>query len=557
MDNELRLGVFLCDCGGTLSKAADFSTIKAKLEKLPHVTHVNISHDLCFKSAQKAMQKDIRDKGINRVVVAACSPELHEKDFMNVIEAVGVNPHLLSMANIREQCFWVHPDKDKAARKAMGQIEAAIDRARFLEPVEQIQISANKDVLVIGGGITGIETAIELSNLNLKTTLIEKKATLGGKLNQFANLYPVQIAPEEILATKLKQITERQNIDVLTSAELIDVSGQAGNFTAKIRSGKKELVRNFGAIIFATGCDSQSPNQIYGLEPSNNIVTQSQLEEMIKSSSKVEEIPRSICFITDTSDKHSRVSSFSVLENALGIKEKSGGEVCVLCQNLQVDGAGLERLYRDCRNKGVLFIKFDTPPKISKQDGEIKIEVEDVLVSRERVTLSCDVLVVEEISVPPLDSKTLSSNLNIGLDAEGFYQENNVHLYSVASNRAGIFFAGNCHADLDLARALTEASNAALSAYQLLAQEKITVEAGKVMVDPDKCRFCLTCIRVCPHHAIQEVRVNHEKWVAQIADLACQGCGICAVVCPAEAIKSKDWSDEQILAELKLSGEYV
>ena len=558
MDDELRLGVFLCDCGGTLSKAVDFSTIKAKLEKLPHVTHISISHDLCFKSAQKAMQKDIRDKGINRVVIAACSPELHEKDFMNVIEAAGVNPHLLSMANIREQCFWVHPDKDKAAQKAMDQIKTAIDRARLLEPVEQAQISVNnKDVLVIGGGITGIATAIELSDLNLKTTLIEKKAVLGGKLNQFANLYPVQVAPEEMLATKLEQIAERQNIDVLTSAELIDVSGQAGNFTAKIRGGKKELVRNFGAIIFTTGSVSQSPGQIYGLEPSNSIVTQSQLEEMIKSFSKAEEMPQSVCFVTDTSDQHSRVSSFSVLENALGIKEKFGGEVCVLCQNLQVDGAGLEKLYRDCRNKGVLFIKFDIPPKISKQDGKIRIEVEDVLVSRERVTLSCDLLVVEETSVPPLDSRTLSSNLNIGLDTDGFYQENNVHLYSVASNRAGIFFAGTCHADLDLMRALTEASNAALSAYQLLAQEKITVETEKVMIDPDKCRFCLTCIRVCPHHAIQEVRVNHEKMVAQIVDLACHGCGICAVVCPAEAIKSKDWSDEQILAELKLSGEYV
>ena len=557
MDNGLRLGVFLCDCGGTLSKAIDFSAIKAELEKISDVTYVSISHDLCLERARKVMQEDIKDKGINRVVVAACSPELHENGFMNIIQAAGVNRYLLSMANIREQCFWAHPDKGKAAQKAMNQIGTAIDRARFLEPVEQTKISVNRDVLVIGGGITGIATVIELSNLNLKTTLIEKKTALGGKLNQFANLYPVRVTPGELLAAKLKQVTERQNIDVLTSAELIDVSGQAGNFTAKIRSGKKELVRNFGAIIFATGCDSQSPGQIYGLEPSNNIVTQSQLEEMIKSSSKVEEIPQSICFITDTSDKHSRVSSFSVLENALGIKEKSGGEVCVLCQSLQIDGAGLERLYRDCRNKGVLFIKFDIPPKILKQDGEIRIEVEDVLMSGERLTLSCDLLVVEETSMPPLDSKVLSSTLNIGLDARGFYQENNVHLYPVASNREGIFFAGNCHADLDLMRALTEASNAALSAYQLLAQEKITVEAEKTMVDPDKCRFCLTCIRACPHHAIQEFRVNHEKMVAQIVDLACQGCGICAVVCPAKAIKSKDWSDEQILAELELLGEHV
>lgn len=557
MDNGLRLGVFLCDCGGTLAKGIDFSAIKAKVEKLPDVTYVTISHDLCLETAQKAMQKDIIDKGINRVVVAACSPELHEKRFMNIIEAAGVNPHLLSMANIREQCFWAHPDKDEAANKAMAQIGMAINRARFLEPVEQAQVAANKDVLVIGGGLVGIEAAIELSNLNLKTTLVEKEATLGGKLKQFANLYPVPVTPEELLAAKSKEVAERPNIDVFTSAEVVDVSGQAGNFAARIKMEKKEFARDFGAIILTTGCDNQFSSQIHGFKLSDNIVTQSQLEQMLKSPDESKETLKSVCFVLDISDEHSRVSNISALRNALAVKEKLGSEVCILCKNLKVDGAGLEKLYRDCRNKGVLFIKFDNPPKISKQDGKIKIKVEDVLMAGEPVTLSCDLLVVEETSVPPPDFRVLSSTLDIGLDAQGFYQDKNIHLYPVASNREGIFFAGNCHADLDLTRALTEASNAALSAYQLLAQEKITVEAEKVAVDPDKCRFCLTCIRACPHHAIQEVRINHEKMVAQIADLACRGCGICAVVCPAKAIRPKDWSDDQILAELELLGEYV
>jgi len=557
VDKDLRLGVFLCDCGGTLSKATDFSAIKATLEKLSDVTYVSISHDLCLKRARQAMQKDIKDNGINRVVVAACSPELYENGFMNVIQSAGVNRHLLSMANIREQCFWAHPDKDKAIKKAMAQIGMAINRARFLEPVEQTQISVNRDVLVIGGGITGIQAAIELSNLNLKTTLIEKEATLGGKLNQFANLYPVQVTPEELLATKLKQVAESQDIDVLTSAELIDVSGEVGNFAARIKRGNEELVRNCGAIILATGYNTQFLSQICGFKLSNNIITQSQLEERLKSSSGVKQIPESVCLITNISNEHSQVSLLSALRNALAIKEKFGGEVCVLCQNLKVDGTGLEKLYRDCRNKGVLFIKFDNSPRISEQDGKVKIEVEDVLVSGEQLTLLCNLLVVEETSVPPLDSQALSSTLSVGLDAQGFYQEKNIHLYPTASNREGIFFAGNCHADLDLMQALTEASNVALSAYQLLAQEKMTVEAEKVMVDPDKCRFCLTCIRACPHHAIREAGVNHEKMVAQIVDLACQGCGICAAVCPAKAIKPKDWSDDQILAEFELLGEYV
>ena len=557
MDKDLRLGVFLCDCGGSLSKATDFSVIKSELQKLPDVIYVDISHDLCLKRTQQAMQKDIKDKGINRVVVAACSPEPREKDFMNVLRSAGVNPHLLSMANIREQCFWASPDIEKATQKAMAQIEMAINRARFLEPLEQAEIPVIKDVLIIGGGITGIQAAIELSNLNLKPTLIEQEPTLGGKLNQVANLYPAQITPEEMLTTKLKQVTESQNIDVLTSTKLIDVAGDVGNFVARLKRGDKEFVRNFGAIIFATGYDTQFLSQIYGLELSNNIITQSQMEKMLKSSNDVNEIPRSICFMVDISDEYSRVSTVSALRNALGIKERFGSEVCVLCKNLKVDGAGLEKLYRNCRNKGVLFIKFDNSPKILRQDGKIEIEIQDVLMSGERVITSCDLLVLEENPTPPPDSKVLGSTLSIGLDTQGFYQEENVHLYPTASNREGIFFAGNCRADLDLTRALADASNAALSAHRLLAEGKVTVEVEKVTIDPNKCRFCLTCIRACPHHAIREAKVNDGKMVAQIVDPACLGCGICAAVCPAKAIQSKDWSDEQILAEFELSGEYV
>ena len=245
------------------------------------------------------------------------------------------------------------------------------------------------------------------------------------------------------------------------------------------------------------------------------------------------------------------------MRNALGIKERFGSEVCVLCKNLKVDGAGLEKLYRNCRNKGVLFIKFDNSPKILRQDGKIEIEIQDVLMSGERVITSCDLLVLEENPTPPPDSKVLGSTLSIGLDTQGFYQEKNIHLYPTASNREGIFLAGNCHADLDLTRALADASNAALNAHQLLAEGKVTVEVEKVTIDPNKCRFCLTCIRACPHHAIREAKVNDGKMVAQIVDPACLGCGICAAVCPAKAIQSKDWSDEQILAEFELSGEYV
>jgi heterodisulfide reductase subunit A len=524
--------------------------IKARLEKLADVALVSIGHNLCSPQAQQAMQKDIIDNGINRVVIAACSPELYGDAFADLVERVGLNRHLLSVANIREQCSWVHPDKQKATPKAQAQIEMAVNKARLLEAVEQIEVEVSRRVLVIGGGISGIEAAIELANLGLPTTLIEKEASLGGRLNQFATLYPLQVTPEEMLTSKLKQLTESENIDVLTSAELKDLSGEVGDFTAKIKKGSEEITRNFGAIILATGYETLFLSQAYGFELGNNIVTQSQLEGMLKKSpGEIKKIPRNVGFIFDICDEHSRISTLSALRDALAIKEKFGSEVYVLCRNLKVDGTGLEKLYQDVRNKGVILFKFESPPKISQKNGRINIQVEDLLLAREQVTLSCDLLVVEEKVVPRQDFATLKSMLNIGLGPGDFYQEDNVHLYPTSSTVKGIFFAGNCHQDLDLGRALTDASNAAFDAYRLISSGKMTVEVEKVVVDPDKCALCLTCLRFCPHNAIW---IDYEKKSAKIRDEACQGCGVCAAVCPAKAIKFKEWSDDQILAELEV-----
>jgi heterodisulfide reductase subunit A len=547
MNEALRLGVFICDCGSTLLTPADLPDIKAELEKLPDVAYVGISHNLCAREEQGAMLLDIVDKGINRVVVAACSPELHEYTFADILKKAGINPYLLSMANIREQCFWAHP-KGKALRGAVAQIRMAINKARLLEPIEQGEISVSKDVLVVGGGTAGIESAIELSKLNLRVTLIERAMTLGGRLNQVPALRPLTVSPEQLLASRLEAITESENIEVLTSTELLDVGGEVGNFAVKMKREGEEINRTFGAIILATGYEAQFLGSAYGVELSNNIVTQSQLEHMLKSPTTEERAPRNVGFMLDISDEHSRASTLSALQSALLLKERFGSEVYILCKSLKVDSAGVEGFYREARNSGALFFKFDEPPQIFTEDGQIGIQVKDALLGGEEVVLSCDLLVVDERAVPQRDSERLRSSLNIGLGPRDFYQEDNIHLYPTACNKKGIFVVGNCHQDLDLMRATTEAANAAWGAYQLLWQGKITVDVGRVTVDPGKCTLCLTCIRYCPHGAIL---VDHQNRTANIIDIACDGCGICAAVCPAKAIKFKDYADEQISAELE------
>jgi heterodisulfide reductase subunit A-like polyferredoxin len=407
---------------------------------------------------------------------------------------------------------------------------------------------------VVGGGMAGMHAAIKLSELNLKVTLIEKDEKLGGKLSEFSRFYGLDMSPDEILASKLKAISESKNIEVLCTAKLTRLEGEIGNFSVKIAQNGREVRQKFGAVIIATGYTTRFINQIYDLEPRDNILTQSRLSKMLKLS-EVKKLPVSVAFILDILDEHSRIQTILALTNAMILKERFGSEVYIFYKNLKVDGTGLEKLYSDCRRKGVIFFRFrDKIPDIYRENGKIKVKVEDILLGGEEVTAVCDLLVMDEKQVPDNGFERLRALLNVAHGPGNFYQEDNIHLYPVDSARTGIFFAGNCHADLDLNRVLIDAEAAALSAYNLLSQGKITTEIEKVVVAPEKCRVCLTCVRACPHDAIRIVEAEPCREAARIFDLACQGCGICAAICPAKAITYKGCVDEQIISELEVIG---
>jgi len=547
----VKLGVFLCDCGGSL-RNIDFPKIRENLGKLEDIAFVEISHNLCLEEGEKAIASRILRENVNRVVIAACSPELCEDKFMRLLEGLGLNPNLLSITNIREQCSWAH--EGDITEKALELIRMAVNKARLLQGVERGEVPVNKEVLVVGGGFSGMKSALELSQFGIRTTIMERESTLGGKLKELEGFYGLETGPKEMFSSMTRAIEEDRNIEVLTSAEVARVQGEAGDFTVRIRKGGKESSRSFGAIIFATGYRTEILPQDFELKPGVNIISQQRLVEMLQAPERLERRPETIGFALDFSDENSRLPTLSTLNNALAIKEKLGSEVYVFCKNLKVDSEGAEKLYREARDRGVVFLKFEEKPRIYGENGRVKVEARDVILGEE-VTLLCDLLVAEEKALPPEGTKTLSSMLNLETDTQGFYQDENVHLYPVASGRKGMFFVGSCRGNLDLGRALTDISSALVGVYELLSPGGAMVEVEKVKADSQKCRACLTCIRVCPHKAIRLVRVDSEKWVAKIYDLACDRCGICTAICPAKAIKFEGYSDEQILAEIEAIGE--
>jgi len=539
----VRMGIFLCDCGGSL-KNIDFPKVRENLENLEDIAFVDITHNLCLEEGEKAITSRILTENINRVVIAACSPEFRERNFGELLEKLRLNPGLLSLANIREQCSWAH--EGDVTRKALELIMMAVGKARLLQPVERKEVAVNNEVLVVGGGFCGMKSSLELSQLGIRTTLVEREPTLGGKLKKLEGFYSSQIE------AMIKAIEKAENIEILTSAEVTGVEGKIGDFKVRIRRGTKEILRSFGAIVFATGYKTEVAAGDFPLKPGVNIISQERLVQLLQAPT-LEARPETIGFIFDLSDENPRFPTLATLNNALAVKQRWGSEVYVFCKNVKVDSEGVEKLYREAREDGVMFLKFDKNPKISADDGRVKIDAEDTLLGEE-IVLTCDLVVAEEKLLPAEGTEGLSSLLKIRTDSQGFYQEENVHLYPVSSERKGIFFVGNCRGDLDLGRVLADISSVVAKVYELLPPGKVIVEAERVKADPQKCVACLTCIRVCPHRAVQLVQVDSEKVVAEISQLACDKCGICAAICPAKAIKFEGYSDDQILAQIEAIG---
>jgi heterodisulfide reductase subunit A len=540
---EIKIGVFLCNCGGAINNI-DFDAAVKKVAKFPGVTCVNLSSSLCLEEGKEKTISCIRGENIERVVVAACSPEFQEHIFREVLEKAGLNGHLLSMANIREQCSWAH-DGD-VTEKAVEIVKMAVNRSRLLQPVEKKELPVNREVLVVGGGFSAINTALQLSRVGLRTTLLEKEAALGIGNEELESFYGFD--PSSMISA----VEGDRNIEALTSARMTTVEGKIGDFSVRIRKGEEEIFRKYGAIVLATGYQTELALDS-GMEFSQNIVSQEQFCSMLRNPG-LETEPKSIGFMFDFSDENSRFPTLATLYNALEAKRKWGSEVYVFYKSVKVDSEGVERLYQEARNCGVVFLKSEAPPRITAENGLVKIEAKDVFLG-EDITLTCDVLVTEELYLPAEGTEKLSSLLTTRRDSRGFYQDENVHLYPVGSERKGIFFIGGCRGDLDLGRVLTDISSVVMKVHELLSLGKIPVDVEKVKADPQKCVACLTCIRVCPHGAIQLVRVDGSREVAEISDLACYACGICAAICPAKAIRFKGYRDEEILAQIEAVGE--
>ena len=551
---EPRIGVFVCNCGINIGGIADVPAVREYAKTLPHVAHVEDNLFTCSQDTQDKMKEVIRENKLNRIVVASCSPRTHEPLFQETIREAGLNKYLFEMANIRDQDTWVHmDDPKKATEKAKDLVRMAVAKAALVEPLQQIMLEVTPSVLVVGGGVAGMEAAVAVAEQGYQAYLVEKTAELGGVALRLRSTWK----GEEVGAYVQELVQKVQNhpqIQVLLETEVKDTAGIIGNFTTTLVSangkGSTTLVEHGATILATGGKEFKSEDYLYGRHP--GIMTHLDLDEAIlKADARVKDANTAVfiqCVGSRIPERPycSKICCTHSLESALTLKEMNPEmDIFILYRDLRSYGFR-EDLYREARKKGVIFIRYtlDSKPQISAEDsGGLSMEVLDHILGKS-IRLSPD-LVILATAILPNENKELFEMFKVPTNNEGFLIEAHMKLRPVDFTSEGIFMAGLAHYPKPIDESITQAKAAVARAMIILSKEGIFVGGVVATVNPDLCAACLTCVRTCPYGA---PRIGVEGY-AIIDPAECRGCGVCVAECPGKAISLQHFTDEQIIAK--------
>ena len=550
---EPRIGVFVCNCGINIGGIVDVPAVAEYAAKLPYVVFTDQNLFTCSQDTQDLIKEMIIEHKLNRLVVASCSPKTHEQMFMETLEACGINKYLFEMANIRNQDSWIHSkDSEAATEKAKDLVRMSVARAAKLKTLKEKIVPINKQALVIGGGVAGMNAALSLGKQGFDTVLVEKEARLGGFLRKLHHT----IDGEDIqayLKKLIKEVTANKKIKVLTEARIAGFEGFKGNFATDIEVGsdKKRQTIKHGVIIVATGAKEYSPKEFF-YEDNDRVVTQVEVSDILeeKGAADLNSVVMIQCVGSrnDENVECSRICCQSAVKNALHIKRLNpDAQVYVLYRDIRTYGL-LEDFYTEARKKGVIFIRFDskTPPDVkTSSDGGLLVKIKDHILQRE-IEIRSDLLALSA-GVVAEDTSELCGIMKLNRNPEGFFIEAHVKLRPVDMPGDGIFLCGSAHEPKLISESISQAQAAASRATTFLAKSEIKLSAITAKVDIDYCVKCLTCVRSCPF----EVPVfNEDEKVIEINEAICHGCGVCACVCPRQTIQLSYYEDDQIISKI-------
>jgi heterodisulfide reductase subunit A len=569
-----RVGAFICHCGVNIGGVVDVPAVVEYAKTLPFVTYAEENLYSCSGDTQEKIKDTIRQHRLNRVMVASCSPRTHEPLFQATLAEAGLNPHLFAMANIRDQCSWVHmKQKEKATEKAKELVRGAIARVVRQVPLPRVKLNVTKSALVVGGGIAGMSAALSIADQGFEVSLVEREPKLGGNARQIWK----SAEGEDIqarLAEMVSRVKGHPRIQVHTGATIEKIDGFVGNYVTTVKGARGSRVQGskqadggpdgelltikHGVVVVATGAEYRTPTE-YCHGESESIITQRELEEVIAQSPDAAKAAGSVVMIQCAGSREpeqpwcSRVCCAEAVKNAVALKELDPEfDVFVLYRDIRTYGMR-EQYYRRARELGVVFIRFDLghKPLVKVEDGKPVVTVRDEVVDRE-IRFRPGLLVLSSGIVPRQDAVDLAKILKVPLNADGFFLEAHMKLRPVDFATEGVFMAGMAHFPKFIDESVAQARAAAGRAATVLSREFLESGATVAHVDPQRCTACRMCETLCAYRAI-EVKVVDEscgREAAVVNEALCKGCGACAANCRCSALDIRGFTDENISREI-------
>jgi heterodisulfide reductase subunit A len=559
-EEELKIGIFACHCGTNIASVVNIPSLVEYAKELGDVVHVENNLYACSSDTAKDISDTIREKGLNRVIVAACTPRTHEPVFQDTLREAGINKHLFVMANIREQSSWVHArEKEKATQKAKDITRMAVARAIKQQPLEEYEVSVNQRGLVVGGGLAGMTSALSLAEQGFQVSLIEKEADLGGVARRIHYTLDGMDVPA-YLDNLIQRVKQHPLIELLTKATVISSSGYVGNFVTKVMSEDKVTEIEHGVTIIATGSEEYKPTEyLYGKD--EKVVTLLELEELIAKDDTRLLDSQSLVIIQCVGCRQedrphcSRVCCGQAIKNALKLKEKKPDmDIYILYRDMRTYGFR-EDNYREAADQDVKFIRYeaDDKPQVEvvevNQKPTLRVTVTDPILGQ-KVAIDTDTLALAAAVIPTAGNKEISQQFKIPLNQDGFFLEAHVKLRPVDFSVEGIFVCGIDHYPKYMPESISQAYGAAGRAATILSKETIVSSGTICEIDESTCIGCSICEQVCPFNAI-EMQESPEGLKARVFPVVCKSCGICNVKCPTGAASLKHFNDEQILTQVE------
>ncbi|MGB9870665.1 MAG: FAD-dependent oxidoreductase [Anaerolineae bacterium] len=566
----LRIGVFVCQCGSNIAGFLDVPAVAEYAATLPGVVHAEYNLYTCSQDSIRRIVERVQELNLNRVVVAACTPLTHEPLFQEAIRQAGLNPYLFEMANIRNQCSWVHQnDWEGATKKAKDLVRMAVAKAARLEPLYRTRVPVQKAALVIGGGAAGLNAALTLARQGFPVHLVERSDRLGGHLLHLRHSLQeatgdgerMWLDPQAYARALVGRVAAEPLITVHLNTEVLETSGFVGQYVSRLRGPQGELEVCHGVTIVAVGgVEYRGPEYGYGTDP--RILTQQEFEERLGEG---RDLPDSVVMIqcVGPAERYcSRICCTTALKNALMLKRhKPQARVAVIYRDIRTFGFK-ERTYQEARRAGVIFIRydFDRKPEVKIADSRLQVRVWEPVLGEELV-LEPDLVVLSMPVVPSPGARELAARLKLPVDLDGFFLEAHVKLRPVDFATDGFFLAGMAHYPKFLGEAIAQAQAAAARAATVLGRDYLEVGGVVAQVDAEKCVGCLTCVRICPyrvpHIRADLVGVGGIVGAAYIEPAQCHGCGVCVGECPAKAIQLLHYRDVEMEAKIEALEELV